>query len=386
MAEACWTDAADVFRASGDTNRLASILNNVAELEGLRGDAVAAVARHEQVLVLRQQLRDPIGLAQSLVNLGKAVQQTGDLARARTLLEDGLARLRRLGIERDIGACLYNLALLARAAGEVTEAAQFAGESLTIKHTAGEWFDVAQCLELLAGLAVDRGGGLRAARLLGAASALRRSIGARPSTDEADASTIYDTVRDALGQDGLAAGIAEGESWSLARAMAEATEIALVSSSAGIHRAGRTSPSSVPTPAVPIKNMVRTATRDVELRGQLIHEGDELMLLYPSANRDEDVFDEPFRFDSARTPNEHVAFGFGTHFCLGASLARLEIAVMLDELLARPPTLRHRRPRRRRSSTAPPTSSAASSTSKSSGESDVWAGSHGRLFRTDVGV
>jgi len=90
----------------------------------------------------------------------------------------------------------------------------------------------------------------------------------------------------------------------------------------------------------PIKNMVRTATRDVELRGEQIHEGDELMLLYPSANRDEDVFDDPFRFDIARTPNDHVAFGFGTHFCLGASLARLEIAVMLDELLARMPALR----------------------------------------------
>jgi cytochrome P450 family 142 subfamily A polypeptide 1 len=90
----------------------------------------------------------------------------------------------------------------------------------------------------------------------------------------------------------------------------------------------------------PIKNMVRTATRDVELRGQPIAEGDELMLLYPSANRDEDVFDDPFRFDSARTPNEHVAFGFGTHFCLGASLARLEISVMLDELLERLPHLR----------------------------------------------
>ena len=89
----------------------------------------------------------------------------------------------------------------------------------------------------------------------------------------------------------------------------------------------------------PIKNMVRTATRDVELGGQPISEGDELMLLYPSANRDEDVFDDPFRFDSARTPNEHLAFGFGTHFCLGASLARLEISVMLDELLGRLPDL-----------------------------------------------
>lgn len=89
----------------------------------------------------------------------------------------------------------------------------------------------------------------------------------------------------------------------------------------------------------PIKNMVRTATRDVELGGQLVRQGDELMLLYPSANRDEEVFEDPFRFDSARTPNEHVAFGFGTHFCLGASLARLEISVMLDELLTRTPAL-----------------------------------------------
>jgi cytochrome P450 family 142 subfamily A polypeptide 1 len=90
----------------------------------------------------------------------------------------------------------------------------------------------------------------------------------------------------------------------------------------------------------PIKNMVRTATQDVELGGRQIRRGDELMLLYPSANRDEAVFDDPFRFDSARTPNEHVAFGFGTHYCLGASLARLEISVMLDELLARMPDLR----------------------------------------------
>ena len=89
----------------------------------------------------------------------------------------------------------------------------------------------------------------------------------------------------------------------------------------------------------PIKNMVRTATRDIELGGQQIAEGDELMMLYPSANRDEDVFDDPFRFDVGRTPNEHVAFGFGPHFCLGASLARLEISVMLDELLARVPDL-----------------------------------------------
>jgi cytochrome P450 family 142 subfamily A polypeptide 1 len=89
----------------------------------------------------------------------------------------------------------------------------------------------------------------------------------------------------------------------------------------------------------PIKNMVRTATRDTVLRDQRIAEGEELMLLYPSANRDEAVFDDPFRFDVRRHPNEHVAFGFGPHFCLGASLARLEISVMLDELVARLPDL-----------------------------------------------
>ncbi len=89
----------------------------------------------------------------------------------------------------------------------------------------------------------------------------------------------------------------------------------------------------------PIKNMVRTATQDTEVAGQPVKAGDELMLLYPSANRDDSVFDDPFRFDSARSPNEHVAFGFGTHFCLGASLARLEISVMLDELLTRMPNL-----------------------------------------------
>ena len=89
----------------------------------------------------------------------------------------------------------------------------------------------------------------------------------------------------------------------------------------------------------PIKNMNRTATRDVELHGQQIHEGDNVLLLYPSANRDESVFDEPFRFDVERTPNEHVAFGFGTHFCLGNSLARLELRIMFERLLERLPDL-----------------------------------------------
>lgn len=89
----------------------------------------------------------------------------------------------------------------------------------------------------------------------------------------------------------------------------------------------------------PIKNMCRIATSDTELRGQQIQQGQKLMLFYPSANRDEDVFDDPFRFDIRRTPNDHVAFGFGTHFCLGASLARLELSAMFDRLLDRLPDL-----------------------------------------------
>jgi cytochrome P450 family 142 subfamily A polypeptide 1 len=87
--------------------------------------------------------------------------------------------------------------------------------------------------------------------------------------------------------------------------------------------------------ASPVQNMARTATRDVEVRGQQLHEGDQVMLFYPSANRDEEVFDDAHRFDVRRNPNPHVAFGFGTHFCLGASLARLEVRVMFEELLPR---------------------------------------------------
>ncbi|MEZ5206619.1 MAG: cytochrome P450 [Acidimicrobiales bacterium] len=89
----------------------------------------------------------------------------------------------------------------------------------------------------------------------------------------------------------------------------------------------------------PIKNMARTATRDVTFGGQEILEGEQLLLLYASANRDESVFDEPERFDVTRDPNEHVAFGFGAHFCLGNSLARLEARVMVETLLERLPDL-----------------------------------------------
>ena len=90
----------------------------------------------------------------------------------------------------------------------------------------------------------------------------------------------------------------------------------------------------------PILNMRRTATEDHELHGQTVREGDELLLMYSSANRDERVFPDPDRLDVTRQHNHHVAFGFGTHFCLGAALARLEIRVMFEQLLARIPNWR----------------------------------------------
>ncbi len=90
----------------------------------------------------------------------------------------------------------------------------------------------------------------------------------------------------------------------------------------------------------PIKNMARVATRDVELAGARIRAGQELILLYPSANRDEAVFEDPETFDITRSPNPHVAFGFGAHFCLGNQLARLELRVMVERVLARLPDLR----------------------------------------------
>ena len=83
----------------------------------------------------------------------------------------------------------------------------------------------------------------------------------------------------------------------------------------------------------PVIQFARTATQDYELRGQKIREGDSLCLFYPSANRDEEVFQEPFKFDIRRNPNPHLAFGIGEHFCLGANLARLELEVIFRELL-----------------------------------------------------
>lgn len=82
----------------------------------------------------------------------------------------------------------------------------------------------------------------------------------------------------------------------------------------------------------PLNNMFRKATEDVELRGTTIRAGERLALVYPSANRDEEVFDDPFRFDVTRSPNPHVAFGYGTHFCLGANFARRELELLFGKL------------------------------------------------------
>ena len=89
----------------------------------------------------------------------------------------------------------------------------------------------------------------------------------------------------------------------------------------------------------PIKNMARTVTRDVDLGGVSLRAGDEVALLYESANFDEAQFKDPERFDVRRSPNDHVAFGFGAHFCLGASLARVEVQSMVARILDRLPDL-----------------------------------------------
>jgi cholest-4-en-3-one 26-monooxygenase len=85
----------------------------------------------------------------------------------------------------------------------------------------------------------------------------------------------------------------------------------------------------------PVVQFSRVATSDTELHGQAIREGDVLALFYPSANRDEEVFENPNRFDIRREPNPHLAFGIGEHYCLGANLARLELQAMFRQLAER---------------------------------------------------
>lgn len=85
----------------------------------------------------------------------------------------------------------------------------------------------------------------------------------------------------------------------------------------------------------PVTHMMRYVMRDTELRGQQIRAGERVLLWYPSANRDEEVFPNANTFDVGRTPNEHIAFGLGEHFCLGAGFARVEVRVLFEMLLAR---------------------------------------------------
>jgi cholest-4-en-3-one 26-monooxygenase len=85
----------------------------------------------------------------------------------------------------------------------------------------------------------------------------------------------------------------------------------------------------------PVHNMCRVAAVDAEVGGTTIPQGNQVVLMYSSANRDEAHFEDPERFDVTRHPNNHIAFGFGTHFCMGASLARLEIKIFFEELLRR---------------------------------------------------
>jgi cytochrome P450 family 142 subfamily A polypeptide 1 len=90
----------------------------------------------------------------------------------------------------------------------------------------------------------------------------------------------------------------------------------------------------------PLNNMFRRARTDDHIGDQPVAAGDRVMLAYPSANRDEAVFDDPFRFDIRRDPNPHLAFGRGTHFCVGANLARLELRRLFAALTQRWTNLR----------------------------------------------
>jgi cytochrome P450 len=90
---------------------------------------------------------------------------------------------------------------------------------------------------------------------------------------------------------------------------------------------------------VPVKEFMRTAQADAEVRGVPIKKGEAVLLSYVSANRDEDVFKDPMKFDVGRDPNKHLSFGYGVHFCLGASLARMEMNSFFTELIPRIKTI-----------------------------------------------
>lgn len=90
----------------------------------------------------------------------------------------------------------------------------------------------------------------------------------------------------------------------------------------------------------PVKNMCRTLTQDIEFHGTELKAGEKIMLMFESANFDEAVFEDPENFRIDRNPNSHLAFGFGTHFCMGNQLARLELKLMLSKIIERMPDLR----------------------------------------------
>ena len=85
----------------------------------------------------------------------------------------------------------------------------------------------------------------------------------------------------------------------------------------------------------PVKHFFRTAAEDCEFRGKKISAGDNLLMCYWSANRDEDVYEDPFSFRIDRSPNKHLAFGYGAHVCLGQHLAKMELRALWEELLSR---------------------------------------------------
>ncbi len=90
----------------------------------------------------------------------------------------------------------------------------------------------------------------------------------------------------------------------------------------------------------PLNNMFRRAVADDRIGDQHVERGDRIIMLYPSANRDEDVFDDPFRFDIRRSPNPHIAFGFGTHLCIGTHVARATLASVFGQMSRRMTDLR----------------------------------------------
>jgi cytochrome P450 len=85
----------------------------------------------------------------------------------------------------------------------------------------------------------------------------------------------------------------------------------------------------------PLNNMFRRALEDDQIGGQPVRRGDRIVLLYPSANRDEAVFDDPFRFDIRRSPNPQIAFGYGTHLCVGTNVARATLSAVFGQLSRR---------------------------------------------------